>query len=111
MDLTTLALAKSYTDKKVGQNGGGSVELDPTLTKDTAAAQAAAVGIALEKKADKQNGIYYVEGTEDSTVSDLKGINPEITELYEGLTIAYKMPIDFTSGPPVFLQINDLQNK
>ena len=112
MDLVTLSLAKNYTDKQVENiSVSGGVLIDDTLTKSKAAADARVVGDALKEKADRKNAIYYVEGTEDSTVSDLKGINPEITELYEGLTIAYKMPIDFTPGPPVLLQINNLQNK
>jgi hypothetical protein len=49
----------------------------------------------LAEKANKTNSVYYVEGTEDSSESYLRGINPEITNIYNGLTIAYKIPYDF----------------
>ena len=48
MDLTTLALAKSYTDKQIERAEMGDVELDSSLTKAGFAADAAAVGEAIK---------------------------------------------------------------
>ena len=48
-----LAAAKEYADSKVSSGGGGSdIEIDTTLTKSGAAADAKATGDALAKKAD-----------------------------------------------------------
>ena len=48
LDVTTLALAKSYTNQHGGSGGGGSaVELDTTLSEAGKAADAKAVGDAL----------------------------------------------------------------
>lgn len=48
MDLTTLALAKSYTDKQIEKAEMGDIELDSSLTKAGFAADAAAVGKAIK---------------------------------------------------------------
>lgn len=55
LDVTTLALAKSYTNQHGGSGGGGdsTVELDTTLSEAGKAADAKAVGDALASKQDK----------------------------------------------------------
>ena len=56
MDLVTLALAKKYTDEKVGTGGGSnaSIQIDSTLSQSGAAADAKIVGDALAKKPDEE---------------------------------------------------------
>lgn len=47
---------------------------------------------SIANKAPKENGIYYIEGT-GSTAGTWLGSDNRFTDLYKGLTIAYKIPI------------------
>ena len=55
--------------------------------------------------APKQNGIYYIEGT-GSTAGTWLGSHDEITAYYEGLVVAYKIPV--AGASTTTLNINSL---
>lgn len=55
IDVVTLALAKGYTDGKIRDAVFGDVPLDTSLTKKGQAADAKAVGDALESKIDESD--------------------------------------------------------
>ena len=59
----------------------------------------------LNNKADKTQGVYYIEGT-GSTAGTWLGSHSGITEYYPGLTILYKIPIAGASTTK--LNINNL---
>lgn len=52
-----------------------------------------------------KNGIFYIEGT-GSTAGTWLGSHDDIIEYYEGLTVAYKIPVDGASATT--LNINSL---
>lgn len=54
----------------------------------------------------KTRGVYYIEGSSESTAGTWLGEHPEIAEYYEGLTIAYKIGIAGASATT--LNINNL---
>ncbi len=60
---------------------------------------------ALDGKAKKESGIFYVEGTSD-TAGTWLGSHDDITEYYAGLMVAYKTNIAGASG--LTLNINNL---
>lgn len=53
MDIVTLALAKKYADSVATGGGGSNITIDATLTKEGQAADAKAVGDALNEKASE----------------------------------------------------------
>lgn len=63
---------------------------------------------ALNKKANKTDGTFYVEGT-SVTNGVWLGRNDQITEYYDGLTILYK--INKSGAPITTLNINNLGEK
>lgn len=54
----------------------------------------------------KTRGVYYIEGSSEGTAGTWLGEHPEITEYYEGLTIAYKVGI--AGASTTTLNINNL---
>lgn len=54
-----------------------------------------------------KNGVYYIEGDSSSTAGHWVGNNADITEYYNGLTVAYKIPIEGGSSK-TYLKINSL---
>lgn len=74
MDLITLGLAKKYTDEKVASGGGSnaSVQVDTTLSKQGAAADAKAVGDALAKKQPKDDYVKTVNGAKPDANGNVK---------------------------------------
>ena len=59
----------------------------------------------LDKKANKNSGIIYIVGT-GSTAGTWLGEHDDITEYFDGLVIAYKVPV--AGASPTTLKINDL---
>lgn len=59
----------------------------------------------LDKKANKNSGIIYIAGTGD-TAGTWLGEHDDITEYFDGLVIAYKVPVNGAS--PTTLKINEL---
>ena len=62
--------------------------------------------LALKANASK-NGVYYIEGDSSSTAGHWVGKDDSITEYYNGLTVAYKIPIAGGSSK-TYLKINNL---
>ena len=61
---------------------------------------------AINSKADADNGVYYIEGT-GSTAGTWLGSHDDIDAYYNGLTVAYKIPVAGSSGGTT-LNINGL---
>ena len=111
---TKLASAKTIT---LDGDATGSVSFDgsenKTLTvtvKDDShnhvIANVDGLQAALDDKADKENGIFFVDGT-GTEAGVWLGTHTGITEYYKGLTIAYKIGIAGVSGGST-LNINNL---
>jgi len=63
---------------------------------------------ALNDKANKSEGVFFVDGT-STTAGIWTGQNSSITEYYDGLTILYK--VNISSAETTTLNINDLGAK
>ena len=111
---TKLASAKTIT---LDGDATGSVSFDgsenKTLTvtvKDDShnhvIANVDGLQAALDDKADKENSIFFIEGT-GTEAGVWLGTHTEITEYFQGLTIAYKLGIAGISGGST-LNINNL---
>lgn len=60
---------------------------------------------ALRKKADKENSVFYIEGT-GNTAGTWLGAHEGITEYYAGLSVMYKVPV--AGATATTLNINGL---
>ena len=71
-----------------------------------------ALQLQLNNKANKSQGIYYIEGTRGTYAEDWLGTHEDITEYYPGLVVACKIPTSGGGvGDPMRLNINNLGYK
>ena len=105
--IATTAFVKAAVDAKTSvasatkatQDANGNVIANTYATK-------AEVSNSLKDKADKENSIYFIDGT-GTTEGEWLGTHADIPAYYQGLTIAYKIGIAGISGGST-LNINNL---
>lgn len=99
MDIVTLALAKKYADSVATGGGGSNITIDATLTKEGQAADAKAVGDALNEKASEdyvtqQIGQLSFEdiGSDVSATAETLGSGTSATVSIEGNIFHFGIP-------------------
>lgn len=99
MDIVTLALAKKYADSVATGGGGSNITIDATLTKEGQAADAKAVGDALNEKASEdyvtqQIGQLSFEdiGSDVSATAETLGSGTSATVSIEGNVFHFGIP-------------------
>ena len=116
LDVTTLALAKSYTNQHSGGGGGGStVELDTTLTQSGKAADAKAVGDALAEKQPKgdyltQNELPDMTAYRTAEAQDVIDAGKQDTLIQSGASVGQiaKITAVDSSGKPTAWEAVDM---
>jgi hypothetical protein len=112
--LATVATSGSYNDLTNKPTIPVAVTVDTTLSStSTNPVQNKVVKTALDDKANKSEGTFYIEGsgTTDATnkISTWVGTSDRITSYYDGLAIRYKIGID--GQTTTTLNINNLGEK
>lgn len=98
--------AEMVTKLKDIEAGANKTTVDTALSStSTNPVQNKVVNAAIANKANKTQGVYYIEGT-GSTAGTWLGSHTDITEYYPGLTILYKIPVAGASTTK--LNINSL---
>ena len=86
--------------------GANKTTVDTDLSStSTNPVQNKVVNAAIANKANKTQGVYYIEGT-GSTAGTWLGSHTDITEYYPGLTVLYKIPV--AGASTTTLNINSL---
>ena len=79
---------------------GGTENSEALITSGAAYA-------GFQTKANKQNAIYFVKGTQTAKTGSWRGVLSAVNELYDGLTIAYLLPVAGDGSATLTLELGN----